>query len=289
MAQARPRRASRPGCVSNKVLNPTVAGSLRLDRALGSRLAEGGRDVIVYLPPYYERALDRRYPVLYLHDGQNLFDPKTAFAGNEWGLRKVTEELIHNCDIQPLIIVGIYNAGTNRVAEYTYIKDRRGRGGRAKLYAKLILEDVKPFIDREYRTLPDARNTGLGGSSLGGLVTLYLGLRFPQTFGKLIVMSPSVWWANRAILREVHRLRRKSDQKIWLDIGTREGPNPESSIKNTEELRDALVSKGWKLGYDLQFVEDEGAGHDEKAWGYRMRSALKFLFPVPANESTPFS
>ena len=287
MAQARPRRASRPGCVSNKVLNQSLAGSLRLHRALESRFAEDARDVIVYLPPDYERALDRRYPVLYLHDGQNLFDPETAFAGNEWGLHKLTEELIHNCDIQPLIIVGIYNAGPKRIAEYTPVRDRRGRGGRAKLYAKLILEDVKPFIDGEYRTLPDAANTGLGGSSLGGLVTLYLGLCFPQTFGKLIVMSPSVWWANRAILREVHRLRRKPDQKIWLDIGTREGPNPESSIKNTEELRDALVSKGWKLGYDLQFVQDEGAGHDEKAWGARMRSALKFLFP--ANESTAFS
>jgi predicted alpha/beta superfamily hydrolase len=283
MAQARPRRASRPRCVSN----PIVAGSLRLHRALESRFAEDGRDVIVYLPPDYERALDRRYPVLYLHDGQNLFDPETAFAGNEWGLREVTEELIHNRDIQPLIIVGIYNAGVKRIAEYTHVRDRRGRGGRAKQYAKLILENVKPFVDSEYRTLPDAANTGLGGSSLGGLVTLYLGLCFPQTFGKLIVMSPSVWWANRAILREVHRLRRQSDQKIWLDIGTREGPNPESSIKNTEELRDALISKGWKLGHDLQFVQDEGAGHDEKAWGYRMRSALKFLFP--AKESSAFS
>jgi predicted alpha/beta superfamily hydrolase len=119
----------------------------------------------------------------------------------------------------------------------------------------------------------------LGGSSLGGLVTLYFGLRYPDVFGKLIVMSPSVWWANRAILREVRKLRRKSDLKIWLDIGTCEGQDPESCVKNTEELCAALVEKGWQLGSDLRFVQDEGAGHDERAWGYRMRDALQFLFP----------
>lgn len=233
----------------------------------------------MYLPPDYNEAVERRYPVLYLHDGQNLFDAATAFAGNEWGLDELAEEMIRGAEIAPLIIVGIYNAGVARMAEYTHVRDRRGRGGRARNYAKLIVEDLKPFIDSEYRTLPDAEHTGLGGSSLGGLVTLYLGLHFPNVFGKLIVMSPSVWWANRAILREVRKLKRKSDQKIWLDIGTCEGQDPASCIKNVEDLRDALVSKGWQLEQDLRFLEDEGAGHDEKAWGFRMRNALKFLFP----------
>lgn len=260
-------------------MNHTLTGTLRLHHALESRFVEAARDVIVYLPPNYNSASDRRYPVLYLHDGQNLFDSATAFAGNEWGLDELAEELIRKGDIQPLIIVGIYNAGTQRVAEYTHVRDQRGRGGRAKAYAKLIVEDLKPFIDAEYRTLPDVANTGLGGSSLGGLVTLYLGLHFPHVFGKLIVMSPSVWWANRAILREIRKLRGKSDQKIWLDIGTCEGQNPQLCIKNAEDLRDALLSKGWQLERDLRFVEDEGAGHNEKAWGYRMRNALKFLFP----------
>ncbi|MBV9610865.1 MAG: alpha/beta hydrolase [Acidobacteriaceae bacterium] len=237
------------------------------------------RDVIVYLPPEYNSEADQRYPVLYLHDGQNLFDAATAFAGNEWGLDELAEELIQNGEIQPLIIVGIYNAGVARLSEYTHVRDRRGRGGRARAYAKFIVEDLKPFIDAEYRTLPDVANTGLGGSSLGGLITLYLGLHFPQIFGKLVVMSPSVWWANRAILREVRKLRVKSDQKIWLDIGTCEGQNPETCVKNVKDLRDALRSKGWRLDEDLRFLEDEGAGHDERAWGYRMRDALKFLFP----------
>jgi predicted alpha/beta superfamily hydrolase len=204
---------------------------------------------------------------------------------NDWGLDELAEELIHKREIQPLIIVGIYNAGEQRMAEYTHVRDRRGRGGRAKAYAKFLIEDLKPFIDSEYRTIPDRANTGLGGSSLGGLVTLYLGLHHPDTFGKLIVMSPSIWWANRAILREVRKLRARLPQKIWLDIGTCEGQNPDACVRNAEELAEALVAKGWRPEQDFKFVEDFGAAHNEKAWGYRMRDALKFLFP-PDSETT---
>lgn len=257
----------------------TLTGTLRLHKNLQSRFLEEQRDVIVYLPPEYNAATDTRYPVLYLHDGQNLFDAATAFAGNEWGLDELAEELISKDEIEALIIVGIYNAGPKRMAEYTHVRDRRGRGGRAKRYAKLIVEDLKPFIDSEYRTLTDKDHTALGGSSLGGLVTLYLGLHHPNIFGKLIVMSPSVWWANRAILREVRSLKKKLPQKIWLDIGTCEGSNPEYCVQDARMLRDALIAKGWKLGDDFRFVEDEGAGHNEKAWGFRMADALKFLFP----------
>jgi predicted alpha/beta superfamily hydrolase len=251
---------------------------------LKSRFAEAAHDVIVYLPPDYNES-EGRYPVLYLHDGQNLFDAATAFAGNDWGLDELAEELIQSGEIGPLIIVGVYNAGEKRVAEYTHVQDRRGRGGRARAYAKFLVGDLKPFIDSEYRTLEERVNTGLGGSSLGGLVTLYLGLHYPEIFGKLIVMSPSVWWANRAILREIRKLRERLPQQIWLDIGTCEGQNPEACVRNAKDLAAALVAKGWQPGYDFKFVEDQGAGHNEKAWGYRMRDALKFLFP-PENASS---
>jgi len=260
-------------------LNHTLTGTIRLHRAVPSRFINHPRDIIVYLPPGYNSEPQLRYPVLYLHDGQNLFDAATAFLGNEWGLDELAEELIRKREIEPLIIVGIYNAGEKRMAEYTHVRDHRGRGGRARAYAKMVVEELKPFVDSEYRTLPDVSNTGLGGSSLGGLVTLYLGLHYPHLFGKLIVMSPSVWWANAAILRETRKLRRKSDQKIWLDIGTREGHEAEACVRNAKALRDALIEKGWQLEHDLRFLEDEGAGHDEKAWGYRMRNALAFLFP----------
>lgn len=233
----------------------------------------------MYLPPAYESEQGWRYPVLYLHDGQNLFDPATAFFGNDWGMRTVADELIESGQIEPLIIVGIYNTGPERMNEYTPVRDRGGRGGKARAYGKLIVEDLKPFIDGRYRTAPEAANTGLGGSSLGGLVTLYLGLLYPEVFGKLIVMSPSIWWANRALLKEVRKLAGKIHARIWLDTGTCEGQNPADCVKNTADLCQALVAKGWQLGKDLVYVEDEGAGHDEKAWGARMRDALKFLFP----------
>ncbi len=247
-----------------------------------SRFVDQSRDVIVYLPPDYNSEPEKSYPVLYLHDGQNLFDAATAFLGNEWGLDEVAEELIRSGAIEPLIIVGIYNAGEKRITEYTHVRDRGGRGGGAPAYAQMIVKELKPFIDGEYRTLSDAASTGVGGSSLGGLVSLYLGLRYPNLFGKLIVMSPSVWWANAAILRDTRKLQRKSEQKIWLDIGTCEGQDAEECVRNARALRDALMEKGWQLEHDLRFLEDEGAGHDEEAWGCRMRDALAFLFPGAA-------
>ncbi len=236
--------------------------------------------MIVYLPPGYEASLDVRYPVLYMHDGQNLFDAATAFLGNEWGLDESAEEMISGGRIQALIIVGIYNTGPQRISEYTPVKDRRGRGGRAWLYGKLIVQELKPFIDQQYRTLPGPENTGLGGSSLGGLVSLYLGLEYPAVFGKLMVMSPSVWWANRAIIKHVLRLKKKPDLKIWLDVGTEEDQEAGIHINNIIDLCDVLYRKGWRLGHDLMFLRDEGAGHNESAWGQRARSALQFLFPT---------
>ncbi|MDQ2844367.1 MAG: alpha/beta hydrolase-fold protein [Acidobacteriota bacterium] len=262
-------------------MSNTLVAKIKVHKAGELSFLRHPRDIVVYLPPGYEVGQERRYPVLYLHDGQNLFDPATAFLGNHWGLDDVAEEMIQGGHIEPLIIVGVYNAGTERMTEYTHVRDRRGRGGRARSYGKMLVLDLKPFVDSKYHTLPDARNTGLGGSSLGGLVTLYLGLHYPGVFGKLIVMSPSLWWANQAIFREIAKLRHKLPPKIWLDTGTCEGQNPQDCIRNTAELCQALVGKGWQLGRDLAYMEDEGAGHDEKAWGSRMRDALRFLFPAP--------
>jgi predicted alpha/beta superfamily hydrolase len=239
--------------------------------------------VIVYLPPDYA-SLDTRCPVLYMNDGQNLFDAATAFGGNEWGLDETAERMIKAREIQPLIIVGIYNAGYERLDEYTPVKDKRGRGGRARAYGKLIVNELKPLIDREFRTLPDAADTGIGGSSLGGLVSLYFGLKHPEVFGKLLVMSPSVWWANAAIVKEVSKVRHKIRQKIWLDVGTQEDSRPEVCVQQVRQLRDSLVEKGWALGDDLAFMEDEGAGHNEWAWAARAPQALKFLFPASRTE-----
>ena len=244
-----------------------------------SRSLRTDRDLIVYLPPCYEHDADSRYPVCYMQDGQNLFDAATAFAGNEWGLDETAEELISNGRMAPLIIVGIYNAGVKRINEYTPVRDRRGQGGRARAYGQMLTREIIPFINSKYRTRTGANDTALGGSSLGGLVTLYLGLQHCHLFGKLIVMSPSVWWAARYIVNRVSDLDRKTGQTIWLDVGTVEGSNPEQTCHDVEALRDALIEKGWQLGQDLHYCEDPGGEHNESAWGRRMREALPVLFP----------
>ncbi len=262
-------------------LRHTLTGNIQVHHNFHSRHLNSDRDVIVYLPPGYDHDPSRRYPVLYLQDGQNLFDAATAFLGNEWGLDETAERLISTGQIEPLIMVGVYNTGMKRIEEYTQVRDRRGRGGQARRYGKLIVDDLKPFIDQRYRTYRDQANTGLGGSSLGGLVTMYLGLEYPNVFSKLVVMSPSVWWANRDIMHRVQKLKKKPPLKIWLDIGTAEGSNALATERDALSLRDALIEKGWELGRDLAFDIDEGAGHNEQAWGHRIGDALKFLYPVP--------
>jgi len=251
---------------------------LRKHERFASRFLSDKRDLIVYLPPGYDADRRRRYPVLYLHDGQNLFDAATAFVpGQDWHVNATAGELIKRGDIEPLIIVGIYNTGEHRIHEYTPTRDRRQRaGGDAALYGQMLTEEVKPFIDREYRTLPGAADTGLGGSSLGGLVTLYLGLLYPQTFGRLAVLSPSVWWDGRVILRIVRMTQPKPPLKIWLDIGTDEG---KKTVLDARALRNELVRAGWIIGDDLRYFEIPDAGHNEAAWASRVGPFLKYLFP----------
>src|SRR2546423_8719775 len=192
---------------------PIAAPELRLHRKFRSQFLEPARTLIVYVPPGYDADIHTRYPVLYMHDGQNLFDPSTAFGGNEWRLDDTAEELIEHGAIEPLIIVGIHNTGEQRIHEYTPTVDPKLGGGKADLYGRMLVEEIKPFIEGTYRTSHGPENAGLGGSSLGGLVTLHLGLTYPHIFGKLAVLSPSVWWDNKAILREIEQLPKKLPMK----------------------------------------------------------------------------
>ena len=251
---------------------------LRRHPGFPSEFLSEPRDLIVYVPPGYDQDVDRRYPVLYLHDGQNLFEGATAFVpGQDWHVGDTAQELMAADVIEPLIIVGVYNTGEHRVYEYTPTWDRKHRaGGDAARYGRMLTDELKPFIDRTYRTLMDPVNTGLGGSSLGGLATLYLGLRHPEVFGKLAVLSPSVWWDNRAILKLVRMTDPKPRLSIWLDIGTGEGGR---TVRDARVLRDEMTRAGWVLGADLQYTEIRDAGHNEAAWASRVGPFLKYLFP----------
>jgi predicted alpha/beta superfamily hydrolase len=217
---------------------------------------------------------------LYLHDGQNLFDPQTSFGGVAWRVDETAQQLIRQKKIASLIIVGIDNAGEKRLDEYTPTR-ARGRGGKAQAYGKMLLEELKPFIDTQYRTLPQREFTGLGGSSLGGLVSLYLGLQHHEVFSRLAVISPSLWWGNGVLLREVSALPARLPLRIWLDMGVYEG---RPYLAQTRRLRDLLLQKGWQKHRharqaDLRYLEAPQAHHNEASWAARFDKVLQFLFP----------
>ena len=262
----------------------TLTGNVRLHKSFHSKILNNDRDVIVYLPPDYDAALQKRYPVFYMHDGQNLFDGATSYIpGQEWRADEVAQALIAAGKIEPLIIVGVYHAGVERINEYTTVADPKYKaGGKADLYGRFLVDELKPFIDATYRTKKDGAHTGLGGSSLGGLVSLYLGLKYPRVFGRLAVSSPSVWWADKHIVHYVDSLPRKPSSRIWVDVGTREGRDAaeaQGTVDGARLLKETLIKKGWKLGKDLKYFEAEGAEHNEKAWAARIGQILEFLFP----------
>jgi len=262
----------------------TLTGNIQRHDNFPSKILSNKRDVLVYLPLGYRRTTTRRYPVLYLHDGQNVFDAATAFGGVEWRVDETAQELIRRKLMEPVIIVAVSNMGEDRIHEYaptrgvydqTGERKKRSRG-LARRYGDFLVQELKPFIDRKYRTKPGPESSGLGGSSLGGLVTLAIGILYPQVFTKLLVMSPSIWWDDFAILRLVEHYQEKPPLKIWLDTGTNE-----PGWENARKLRDLLLEQGWRLHDDLHYLEAEGADHSEGAWSVRVDPALRFLFPPP--------
>jgi predicted alpha/beta superfamily hydrolase len=253
---------------------------IKIHENFGSFFLTEPRNVLVYLPPGYGENPAQRYPVLYMHDGQNLCNPEDAFGGVVWSVDETAQKFILTGEIEPLIIVGIYNAGNCRLDEYTPVKSTggklKGRGGNADQYGRMIIEELKPFIDGEYLTRPEREFTGLGGSSLGGLVSLYLGLKRYDVFSRLAVMSPAVWWANNQIIREVAKLDERLPLRIWLDIGSKEVSRIKHQVR---ALREILIADGWRENEDLAYFEIPNARHDESAWAERFGEVLKFLYP----------
>ncbi len=244
-----------------------------------SAILPDDRRVCVYLPPQYAAEPGRSFPVFYLHDGQNLFDPRTSYIpGHTWRAGSTADWLNQMNLAQPLILVGIANTGLRRMPEYTPTRDFKMGGGEGDRYGRLIVEELIPFINRTYRTSPGPQNTGLGGSSLGGLISLYLGLQYPETFGRLGVLSPSIWWDQRSILTFVQDFdpTHHPRPRIWLDIGTAEG---QRHVRDTEALSRQLQRQGWRLGSDLAFDKIAGGFHSEDAWANRFDQVLSFLFP----------
>lgn len=262
----------------------TLTGNIHAHRAFPSRILGNKRDVLVYLPPGYRRSRTWRYPVLYLHDGQNIFDRATAFGSMEWGADETAQRLVEEKLIDPVIIVAVANTGAERIHEYAPTRGRLEEGkrkrskGLLRQYGRFLINELKPFIDTRYRTMTAAEYTGLGGSSLGGLATMALGLWYSNVFSRLAVMSPSIWWDNEVLYKMVDELDdfAKPSLKIWLDTGTHE-----PGWERTRVLCDRLLGKGWRLHDDLHYCEEEGGTHSEAAWGHRFDAVLRFLYPKP--------
>jgi predicted alpha/beta superfamily hydrolase len=239
------------------------------------------RDVWVWLPPGYAGDSTRRHPVLYFHDGNNVFDRATSFLGMEWAVDETAQRLVAAGDLPPFIAVAVANTD-QRMAEYTPARDVHHGGGRAADYARFLIEELKPFVDSTYRTDPRPAATGTIGSSLGAVVSLWLGLEHPETFTRIGVVSPATWFADHDLVRRTAG-GRGTGLRIWLDLGTAEGApaGRQAGLAGVRTLRDALLARGYREGIDLHYAEVAGGVHDEDAWAARVEPLLRFLLAPP--------
>jgi enterochelin esterase-like enzyme len=260
-----------------------AAGQMKV-HPLTSKVFGNKRMLRVWLPPGYNDRQNRKrlYPVFYLNDGQNLFDPATAFGGVEWQVDETAERLIRDRRIEPLIIVGIDNAQDNRIREYVPYRssDLPVRTVVGKKYPEFLFNEVMPFIQKKYRIASGAENTGLGGSSLGGLIALYTAIVRPRQFGRLLIESPSLFVGDRKILRDALRVKHWPE-RIFLGVGTKE--LGDDAAKNQRVLEDVhalaeILHEAGLSGDRLEVDIDEGATHSEWAWARRFPEALTFLF-----------
>jgi predicted alpha/beta superfamily hydrolase len=273
---------SSPAVAPDVIRVEAAAGDLRLHK-FRSRIFRNSRFLRVWLPPQYDDSenADRRYPVLYLNDGQNLFEPSTSFTGVEWQVDETADRLIRENQVLPMILVGIDNAQKDRFREYMPHRSLnpmmlRVQGRR---YPDFLLKEVMPFVARTYRVATGPENTGLGGSSLGALIALYTAAVHPGWFGRLLLESPSLWASNRQMIRESRAIR-QWPERIFLATGTQEAGREDRDRSMVEDVQE-LANIFQRAGLDdrrLHLLIDDGATHHESAWARRFPEALSFLF-----------
>jgi predicted alpha/beta superfamily hydrolase len=254
-------------------LTGNVVGNIRRLEGVESPQLGNRRDVFVYLPPSYVVS-GRHYPVLYMQDGQNLFDRTISFAG-EWHVDETMERI--GPEGIEAIVVGVPNMGLDRAGEYSPFRDDRVGGGRGDAYVSFLVDTLRPIVDRQFRTRREAEHTGIMGSSMGGLISLYGFLRRPDVFGFAGVMSPSLWFARGAIYGVAANAGRWPG-RLYLDTGTAEGRH---QVRQTREMVRLLRRQAAHPRRQLHYIEDRGAGHNEAAWSARFERAIRWLLPRP--------
>jgi predicted alpha/beta superfamily hydrolase len=241
-------------------------------------------DVWVYVPPGFSETDPWRYPTLYLHDGQNVFDEKSAAFGVEWGVDEAAERLISQRKMKGVIIVAVANT-PSRMAHYTPFADSEMGGGQGAAYSTFLLEELKPWIDKTYPTSRRAGDTAIAGSSLGGLSALYVGFSNPDVFGMVAALSPSLWWGERGLITRLASHQGERPSKVWVDMGSEESDTDANDnqvpdvIDDLRTLRAVLLSLGYRVDQDLFYREVAGATHDEASWAGRIEEVLQTLYP----------
>lgn len=241
------------------------------------------RRLTVWLPPGFVRRLrTHRYSVLYLNDGQNLFDPSRAFAGSTWRVAETAADLVRHRRIPPLLIVGIDHGAGRRAREYLPVEDERNPGARRPLgreYVEFVTREVMPFISRTYPVLRTASATGIGGSSYGAVAALYATLLKPGTFGRLLLESPSLYVGRSHMLRLARRAERWPS-RVYLGVGTAETSRHDwnqETVANVVKL-ERILRRAGLAERRLRLRVEPGANHSESAWAARLPEALEFLF-----------
>lgn len=271
-----------PGAQPEVLRAESATGDLRL-HSFRSRTFRNTRFLRVWLPPDYDDAAysARRYPVLYLNDGQNLFEPSTSFTGVEWQVDETADRLIREGVVPPMIVVGLDNAGKDRIREYMPHRTLhpmmlRVQGTR---YPNFLIREVMPYIGRNYRVAAGPENTGLGGSSLGALIALYTASVRPGVFGRLLLESPSLWASNRLLIKE-SRAVQQWPERVFLATGTAEVGRKDRDQSVVDDVRE-MAGILRRAGLDdrrLKLVIEDGGTHHESAWARRFPEALAFLF-----------
>ena len=253
-------------------LAPDTHGTLKIVDGIASPQLGNQRSLRIWFPPSYAREPERRYPVLYMHDGQNLFEESTTSYGTAWDVGRTADRLAANGEMQEVIIVGIDN-NADRIPEYTPCCDPKYGGGKLDAYQAFIVDTVKPWVDQHLRTQPEREHTAIMGSSLGGIASVYIAQHHPEVFSRAGGVSSSFWWNGEDM---VHKAPAPTARvKYYIDAGT-DGDGLEATI----QMRDAMLAKGFKEGEDLYFHAAPGGVHNEKSWAARVDLPLKWFFPM---------
>ncbi len=259
-----------------------ATGDLRIHK-FRSRVFRNTRYLRVWLPPGYDAPenASRTYPVLYLNDGQNLFEASTAFGGVEWQADETADRLIREGVIPPLILVGIDNTGKDRLREYMPHRSMqpvllRVQG---RHYPDFLVKEVMPFVEQNYRVATGPEHTGLGGSSLGALIALHTAVARPGLIGQLLLESPSLWASGRQMIKE-SRTVRIWPERVFLAAGSAEAATPNRSRTVVDDVRElaAIIRRAVLSEKRLRLVIQEGANHSEASWAERFPQALQFLY-----------